>query len=144
MKQQILSLCAMLLLCALTQNTAFAQSEKKPMVGNDSDSHGCKRSTGATWSVLKEACIRVFEDGHRLDAKGKGISKTFSAFVVFRSTMNQAQAELFLPNSEGSILLDAKDSSNDNFWQNKKYILKRIKGVYSLYNKKKQLLYRGK
>ena len=139
MKQQILSLCAILLLCA---TTAFAQT--KPAVGNDSDAHGCKRSTGATWSVLKEACIRVFEDGHRLDAKGKGIDKTFSAFVVFRSTMNQAQAELFLPNSETSILLNLKDGSDDNFWQNKKYTLRKMKGVYSLYNKKKQLLYRGK
>jgi hypothetical protein len=63
--------------------------------------------------------------------------------VVFRSTMNQAQAELFFPKGESVILTSENFERDAPIWKNKKYVLKKIKGVYSLYTSKKKLLYRG-
>lgn len=43
--------------------------------GSDRDAHGCIASTGYTWSPVRGACIRLFEDGVRFeeyeDPKGR-------------------------------------------------------------------------
>jgi ABC-type amino acid transport substrate-binding protein len=36
--------------------------QKEILVGNDSDSHGCKGSAGYTWCEAKQKCLRVFEE----------------------------------------------------------------------------------
>jgi hypothetical protein len=78
---------------------------EQPLVGGDQDAHGCKGSAGYTWSVLKNECIRIFESGVRLDAKAQDLDKTLSAFVVFKSEQDDAQAEIFMPSAKESVLL---------------------------------------
>ena len=114
-----------------------------PMVGNDSDEHGCKGSAGYTWSVVKNECIRVFESGIRLEAKAADVDKTTSAFIVFKSETADAQAELYLPTEKKSILLakDKKDGAGK--WGNADYVLSQWKGMYTLENNKKKVLYQG-
>lgn len=34
----------------------------KPLVGNDSDEHGCKGSAGYTWCEIKQKCLRTWEE----------------------------------------------------------------------------------
>jgi hypothetical protein len=114
-----------------------------PMVGNDVDAHGCKPSAGYTWSVVKNECIQIFNAGIRLDAKAKGLDTTMSAFVVFKSETDESQAELYLPSQKTSILL-AKDKKNGSGkWTNATYVLTQWKGMYTLENKKKKVLYQG-
>jgi hypothetical protein len=114
-----------------------------PMVGGDSDEHGCKGSAGYTWSVVKNECIRIFESGIRLDPQAADLDKTTSAFVVFKSETDEAQAELYLPSQKASILL-AKDKKDDRGkWTNPDYILTQWKGMYTLENSKKKVLYQG-
>ena len=114
-----------------------------PMVGNDADEHGCKPSTGYTWSVVKNECIQVFNSGIRLDAQAANLDKTLSAFIVFKSESDDAQAELYLPSVKKTILL-AKDKKNGaGKWTNANYVLSQWKGMYTLENKKKKVLYQG-
>ena len=114
-----------------------------PTVGGDSDEHGCKGSAGYTWSVVKNECIRIFESGIRLDAKAAGLDKTTSAFIVFKSENEDAQAELYLPSQKGTILL-AKDKKHDrDKWTNAAYVLTQWKGMYTLEDSKKKVLYQG-
>ena len=114
-----------------------------PMVGGDSDAHGCKASAGYTWSVVKNECIRIFETGIRLEAKAKDLDKSLSAFVVFKSDEADDKAELYLPNEKTSILLDREKKDGAGKWENANYILTQWKGMYSLEDKKKVLLYQG-
>jgi predicted lipoprotein with Yx(FWY)xxD motif len=37
-------------------------AQKGPIVGNDSDIHGCKASAGYSWCEAKQKCIRPFEE----------------------------------------------------------------------------------
>jgi len=36
--------------------------ENNQMVGNDSDEHGCKASTGDSWCESKQKCLRIWEE----------------------------------------------------------------------------------
>src|SRR6218665_380242 len=48
--------------------TLIPRAEAAPLVGADSDAHGCKASAGYTWSQVQEKCLRLFEAGTRLNA----------------------------------------------------------------------------
>ncbi|SDR01667.1 hypothetical protein SAMN05421664_3127 [Chryseobacterium soldanellicola] len=98
---------------------AFAQ-EKPLIVGNDSDSHGCKPSTGYTYSQIKNDCVRVFEQKIKLtEVKPKGSSTSMTA-VIFSKDMKKA--EVFLPEQNtGSLILTKLGKSKA--WKNGKYVL---------------------
>ena len=114
-----------------------------PMVGGDSDEHGCKGSAGYTWSVVKNECIRIFESGIRLDPQAADLDKSTSAFVVFKSENDESQAELYLPSQKTSILLPKDKKDDRGKWHNADYILTQWKGMYTLENSKKKVLYQG-
>ncbi len=113
-----------------------------PTVGGDSDKHGCIGSAGYQWSELRGECIRLFEVGIRLDPKAKDLNQTTSAFIVFKTMDEDAKVELFLP-GEKAVLLPKVGQGNAGTWKNKKYVLKQWKGMYSLENSSKKLLYQG-
>jgi hypothetical protein len=124
---------------------SFAQTTdvKPPKVGGDRDAHGCIGSAGYQWSVVKNECIRVFEKGIRLEPKDAKLGKSSSAFVVFKSDTDEQKAELFLSFSKTSILLTKVGKNDAGTWKNKKYTLTQWKGMYSLENSSKKLLYQG-
>jgi hypothetical protein len=122
---------------------ATTETTAEPIVGNDTDEHGCKPSTGYQWSVIRGECVRVFEIGIPLDAKAKGLNNTLVAFVVFKSNGDDAQAELFVPTDTKSILLTKDTKEGAGEWKNDAYTLKQWKGMYSLEDNKKTLLYQG-
>jgi hypothetical protein len=63
--------------------------------------------------------------------------------IVFKSDKDDAQAELFLPSQKTATLLakDKKDGAGK--WTDATYTLTQWKGVYTLENKKKKVLYQG-
>jgi hypothetical protein len=138
-KSLILACFAFLSLASFAQTTVVPA----PMVGNDSDAHGCKGSAGYQWSVVRNECIRVFESGIRLEPKAAQLDKNLSAFVVFKSDTDDSKAELFLSSSKTSIMLSKVGKNNAGTWKNKQYTLTQWKGMYSLENNKKKLLYQG-
>lgn len=84
---------------------ADAITDKNVVLGTDKDANGCVTSAGYRWSKIKNECIRVFEDGYRLNAieELKGESMTKSAFVVFEEEGDRA--ELYLPDVDESVML---------------------------------------
>ena len=110
------------------ENKAVNESKpEKVVVGGDSDSHGCKASAGYSWSVLKNKCIRLFEEGTKLSHAEDGKTYTSVAYVIFEGN----KAELFLDTQKESIILERK--SEGDSWVNgnlqlipwKGYVLKK-------------------
>ena len=126
-----------------TAKTETAPVVEPPIVGGDSDEHGCKASAGYTWSVVKNECIRIFEAGIRLDAKAADLDKTTSTFIVFKSETDEAQAELYLPSEKKSILLAQDKKNGAGKWTNETYVLTQWKGMYTLEDSHKKVLYEG-
>ena len=95
-----------------------ADADKKVVLGHDKDDKGCVTSAGYNWSVLRKECIRVFEEGYRLNSadslKAEDIAS--SAFIVF--DLDESKAELYLPNSQSSIVLDKESAGlfQNNSW----------------------------
>ncbi|MET3027765.1 hypothetical protein ABXT06_13885 [Flavobacterium sp. UW10123] len=108
-------------------STAPKDQPKEAVVGADSDSHGCKASAGYTWSVLKNECIRVFENSTRLNHAEDGKTYSTVSYVIFDGN----KAELFLDTQKESIVLERKsegDSWINGDWQLipwKGYVLKK-------------------
>ena len=87
------------------ENKAINESKpEKVVVGGDSDSHACKASAGYSWSVLKNKCIRLFEEGTKLSHAEDGKTYTSVAYVIFEGN----KAELFLDTQKDSIILERK------------------------------------
>jgi hypothetical protein len=94
--------------------TAVEPKPETNIVGNDKDAHGCKGSAGYTWSELKKNCVRLFEDGIRLNPAVQKESAVISAFVIFSE--DKKQAELFLPDSTSALLLESTSSNGKPSW----------------------------
>ena len=153
LKKTLLSSAACILLwCACSNPTPnkttvvtsppATEQPTPPMTGTDTDEHGCKGSAGFQWSVLKNECVQVFNAGISLKAEAKSLDKSLAAFVVFKSEKEEAQVEVFLP-SEKSVLLTKTKDNGAGTWKNENYTLTQWKGMYSLENNKKVLLYKG-
>ena len=115
----------------------------KHIVGNDKDEHNCIGSAGYTWSIVKNRCIRMFEDGIRLNAVAKDVDTTTSAFIVFKSNATDTIVELFLPTKKGGIILQKNLKENKHIWKNDSLELHQLKGTYSLNQRNGHTLYKG-
>lgn len=131
-----------MLFITLLLSACMAQNNSNKEAGGDRDAHGCIGSAGYQWSVLKEKCIRLFEDGIRLDPKAEGLDQTTVAYIVFKSIDEDAKVELFVP-TEKPVLLPKVGKDDAGTWKNKKYVLKQWRGMYSLEDNKGKLLYEG-
>ncbi|WP_417351414.1 hypothetical protein [Flavobacterium alkalisoli] len=107
---------------------AEVEPEKKVVLGNDKDAKGCVTSAGYRWSLLNKECIRVFEDGYRLNPLNelKETGTSLSAFIIFND--DKSVAELFLPDSSKSYLLSKQEDGiyKSDEWElevNKDYTL---------------------
>lgn len=129
-----------------TKDSTKAEEKEttQPLVGGDSDAHGCKASAGYQWSELRRECIRVFEKGIRLKAKAEGLDPNLVAYLVMKSNSDDdAQVELFIPSEKKSIVLPRVGQNDAGTWKNEKYTLIQWRGMYSLENANKKLLYEG-
>lgn len=95
----------------------------------EKDKNGCVREAGYKWSILKDDCIRVVDEGFRLnpihDLSNLEASK--SAYVLLGE--EKLKAEVFLEELPNSIYFTRK-SMDDDFIENK-YKLS-IKSGYTL------------
>src|SRR3569832_159158 len=99
MKKKIHSLGALILLSVAT---IIAQTK----VGNDADEHGCRASAGYTFSIIKNECVRLFEQEIQLnEVNPEGTSTSFSAIIL---SNDKKKAEVFLPDSKSGIILIRK------------------------------------
>ncbi|MFM5341195.1 hypothetical protein ACEUA8_10695 [Aeromonas veronii] len=112
-----------LTLMAASLLLAACSTPEQHLVGSDRDSHGCIGSAGYQWSALTGKCVRLFEQGIRLNPTDA--SQTSSAFVLFNT--DQSKAELTLPTGEQHQL--ARQGMEGNWsWQGCGYTLFPWKG----------------
>lgn len=115
-----------------------------PIVGNDADAHGCKASTGMTWSAVRNQCVALFEAGIRLAPIDSFTDKTTAAFVVLKEEFDDSKVELFVPKHE-AIIIDKVADKKESSWKSEDYTLTKIKNVYTLRdNRDNRVLYEGK
>ena len=82
--------------------------KQAPQIGGEKDNHGCLASAGETWSELKQKCLRLFEEGLRLNPVKVEGSAVISAFVIVDDT--KSKAEIFLPEESSKALILEKKS----------------------------------
>ncbi|WP_324013980.1 hypothetical protein [Aeromonas hydrophila] len=112
-----------LTLMAASLLLAACSTPEQHLVSSDRDSHGCIGSAGYQWSALTKQCVRLFEQGIRLNPTDVG--QTSSAFVLFNA--DQSQAELTLPSGEQHLL--TRQGAEGNWsWQGSGYTLFPWKG----------------
>lgn len=75
------------------------------LIGVADDSHGCNAAAGYTWSEVRSGCVRLFEDGIRLNSV-TDTAATLSAFVIF--AVDSLKAEVFLPTTEIHSVLERR------------------------------------
>jgi len=96
MYKKLLSL--LLTICAFTVS---CKQPSAPKVGADRDAHNCIASAGYTFSQVRQACIRIWEDGLSF-TDVKNPNATMGTFVVFSTDFSQA--ELFIPEQPVQLL----------------------------------------
>lgn len=108
--KKLLLFSSLILLCFACGNKKTQSNEtskdsvENTKVGNDGDDHGCKPSTGYSWSELKNECVKTFEIGTKLNHSEDGKSYTSASYVIFEGD----KAELFLDTQKESIILERK------------------------------------
>ncbi|REC45502.1 hypothetical protein DRF67_16120 [Chryseobacterium pennipullorum] len=108
---------------------AWAQLSPKG-AGSDKDKHGCKGSAGYTFSVLKKDCVRLFEE--KIQLKEVDSRKSYISNATIILSEDGKEAELFLPESEGSLVLERKASKKAVVYKKGQYTLTKIKNSYTL------------
>jgi hypothetical protein len=126
----LLALTAVLSACSTESTTTKSAA----------DEHGCKSATGYHWSAVQQKCVRLSEAGIKLASTGPDTAQT--AYLLFASSDEDEQAEVFLPGQPGRIL--AKKPGDDaGTWTLDTLTLSHWKGMYSLSGAKETLLYEG-
>ena len=119
MKKLLLLLAALILLGVLVVvYLPITPNEPAPRMGADRDAHGCIASAGYTYSVVRNACIRVWEEGTALEPVGAEVDgPTLVAYAVLG---NDGRAEVFLPGQEKGIVfsLTLKKAGEQTVWEN--------------------------
>lgn len=84
---------------------AYTQADTAPMLGGDTDAHGCKPSTGASYSFLLKKCVQVFDAAQiKLTAPN---NDTLAVYGI--QSANKARVELFGADiAENTILRQTK------------------------------------
>lgn len=101
-----------------------------PKGGSDKDNHGCKGSAGYTFSVIKNDCVRLFEQKIQLKEVDNKKSYTSNAAIIMSE--DGSKAELFLPSSDGSLVLEKVPSKKAVVYKKGKYTLTKVKNAYTL------------
>ncbi|MHA8065637.1 hypothetical protein V7S76_03035 [Aquirufa sp. ROCK2-A2] len=92
MKPQQLLLCL-----SLGISSFITTAQKSTTVGKNKDNHGCIGSAGYQWSILRNECVRSFEQKIQL----KNRDKSYTCGIILSA--NQQKAELFC--KEGHFIL---------------------------------------
>lgn len=126
----LVMLSVLLAACSTDKTGSESITEKAPLplVGSDIDEQGCKASAGETWSDLKQVCLRIFEQGIRLNPNDATLDQTLSAFALFDGT-DDTKVELFMPRVKDSKILS---KTADNNWSFNDLILSKEGKQYRL------------
>ena len=112
-----------------------------PMAGSDRGMHGCIGSAGYTWSNIRKSCIRIFEEGIRLDPlSNTGSKATFSAFIVFAHGREGAYVEVYSLRKKRGVILHR---AGLRAWEGGGWRLTRDHGLFKLSRGDGRVIYQG-
>lgn len=84
------------------ENNAIVKSDSVPELGIpiEKDKNGCVKEAGYKWSIIKDDCIRVSDEGFRLNPIDdlSNLEPTKSAYVLLSE--EKLQAEVFYKKSK--------------------------------------------
>lgn len=83
----------------------FIPKDTTRLIGVANDAHGCNQAAGYTWSEVKQNCIRIFEDGVKMESVTDTAS-TLATYIVF--SPDSLKVEVFLPETEIHPVLDRR------------------------------------
>ncbi len=126
----------------ITATSQPADTTPKDMPGSDRDEKGCITSAGYQWSVVKNSCIRIFEEGIKMLPKDPSLDQTTAAFLVFST--DRVRVEIFLPTQKKAVIIRRTEGSGEpTEWKSGPLTLSLKEGEYILDDEGK-VLYRGK
>ena len=120
-----------------SQTTEKTVEVTPPLIGGDVDKHGCKPSAGYTFSSIKNDCIRLFEQ--EIQLKEVESKQSYSTFVVVIFSADKRKAEIFVPNTESSLILVRKGIRL--IWKGSSFELSKAKDY--VLKKANKVIYRG-
>jgi hypothetical protein len=93
-----------------TDKETMAPDQTATLVGGDVDPTGCIRSAGYIWSVAKNRCIRIWEEGTAFTRyeSGDDSRKNDPENVYVVLSDDKSQAEIFFGGTDRPVLLDQK------------------------------------
>lgn len=134
-KQLLAALTACLCLCAcsytLKEAVSGADKPGQRLAGADRDAHNCIGSAGYTWSAVRNACVRLWEEGVTLLPAAREESATLAAYVVLSA--DGTKAELFTPVKTAPAVLERSFTPEGPRWTNASWLLKRLPLGWELY-----------
>lgn len=88
------------------------------------DKNGCFEEAGYKWSVIRDSCIRVVDEGYRLNPSNdlENLEPANSAYVLLDD--DKLKAEVFLQDSINSIFFIRKNEAEDFIEKSYKLTLK--------------------
>lgn len=103
------------------ENQQVTPEQERMLIGGTTHEHGCLPSTGETWSELRQTCLRVFDEGIRLNPTDIPENQAvISAFALFND--DHSKVEIFLPSGfEKHNVILPKSVENIYEAQNYKY-----------------------
>ena len=108
------------------ENNARVKVDTVPELGIAivKDKNGCVEEAGYKWSVIKDNCIRVVDEGFRLNPIDdlSNLEPSKSAYVLLKD--DKLYAEIFLQNLPKSILLSRTSEKEDFTEKNYKLSIK--------------------
>ena len=113
MKKIVLLIAALILLGVLVV-VYIPFTPSAPRTGADKDDHGCIGSAGYTYSVVRNDCIRIWEEGTALTPVVSVGDPVLAAYVV--RSANWKEAEIFLPNQPQSLVLTLQGTPGTTTW----------------------------
>ncbi|MDV3982167.1 hypothetical protein CMT48_13940 [Elizabethkingia anophelis] len=108
-------------------------------IGSDKNKQKCVASAGYTYSLIKQTCVRLFDE--RIQLKEKSSKKNYTSNAVVILSEDKKSAEVFLPSMQEGMILENTINVNNN----KSQIIIFTKAAYSLIkNRNKYTLKRSK
>lgn len=92
----------------LTLTACHTQKDFNHIVGATVDEHGCRPSSGYSWSQALHQCVRLWEVAERLE------SGTQTAFLLFNADLTTAELVV-----DGTSYLCKRDKMQPLLWQSK-------------------------
>jgi hypothetical protein len=104
------------------------------LTGGDKDAHGCIASAGYTWSGVQNRCIRLWEDGIKLEPLEQPVQADTAAMNVFLVfSADSLKAELFDIRLKEPLVLSLTDKAA-GVYSSGSYQAKRMNGKWAVQN----------